>query len=269
MRRSIGAALILTGVVVPAHADPLDSVLQRIQPTRAVFLLRQAGDPPAGALTISGRFTIEKRITCREIANTVLMELRMTAGAQSESMHGEYQDAETRNGRTLRLSNRVVMGDREMIREAVEVTLESREGPGGARISGAKIEALKLEAGTVLPGTHFLSTLAAALEGTRYFEQRVFIGTSEARTVSKRVTILARGRAATAAGLGEFADKPGWSIRTERVWPSGAMSGQAQSDDVFLTEDGVTTYFTLRFMAFELIGTPISIEKLPKTDCLG
>src|SRR6185503_6262955 len=145
--------------------------------------------------------------------------------------------------------------------------LQSREGPGEAKIKGAAGEDLKLEAGTVLPGTHILRMMQAAADGKKELEHRVFYGLDQLKVTNSRVTILSAGRSGKEKGLGEFADKPGWTIKEEHKEIGGEPGAAGQSSEMFLTEDGVTTSLSLSVQGLELQGIALSIEKLPKPDC--
>ena len=87
------------------------------------------------------------------------------------------------------------------------------------------------------------------------------------RITNSRVTIVAAGRSGTEKALGEFADKPGWTIKEEHKEAGGTPGGAAQSSEAFITEDGVTTALAISVQGLELQGTAVSIEKLPRPDC--
>lgn len=269
MKRAILALALLVGAEAPAAAeDDLDKVWARIQPARAVYTLRPRAKPESdGAVAMSGRLVLEARLTCTELATSLGLEIRASSGAQSMTAALEQKATETRDGRILRFSSRTLENGRETERREGQAVLQSRDGPGEAKIKGAATEDVKLEPGTILPGTHTLRMLAAAAAGKQRLEHRVFYGLDQMKIAQARVTIKSAGRAGKEKGLGAFADKPGWTIVEEHKEIGGPPGAPTQTSEMFVTEDGVTTALTLSVQGLELAGVPLSIEKLPKPEC--
>jgi hypothetical protein len=259
--------VLLAAAPVPAAAqDTLGAIYDRIQPARGIYLLRQRGGEAGGA-TMSGRMTVAARLTCAELATEVIMDIRVSGGAQTTSMKLEQMASETRDGRIYRFTSVTYENGRETERREGQAVLQSRTGPGEAKIKGAAAEDLKLDPGTILPGTHLLRIIEAATAGKKEIEHRVFYGLDQMRITNSRVTIVGAGRSGKEKGLGDFADKPGWTIREDHKEAGGTPGGAAQSSESFMTEDGVTTAVSISVQGLELQGTTLSIEKLPKPDC--
>jgi hypothetical protein len=126
---------------------------------------------------------------------------------------------------------------------------------------------VKIEGGTILPGTLMLRTLAEAAAGKKSFEARVFYGFDQMKVAQARITIKGAGRSGKEKGLGEFADKPGWTIHQEQKEVGGQPDSATQVAEMFVTEDAVATSILLQVQGLELVGTPLQIEKLPKPEC--
>ncbi len=260
--------LLLAAAALPAAAqDEYEKLWDKLQPARAVYVLRQRGEQTNGAVTMSGRMVVEARLSCTALATTLTMEIRASSGGQTMAMTLEQKSTETRDGKVYRFSASTVENGRETERREGQAVLQSRDGPGEATIKGAAAEDLKLEAGTVLPGTHMLRTLRAAAAGKKELESRVFYGLDQMRITTTRVTVLGAGKSGKEKGLGAFADRPGWKIREEYREIGGQPGATTQTSEVFMTEDGVATSITLSIQGLELAGTALSIEKLPKPEC--
>lgn len=267
MRKFQSCLLLVLALPAPAFADPLEAGWAKLQPARAVYVLRQRGEGTGDAAAISGRMVVEAKLTCTELATTMTMEIRATSGAQTMTAAVEQQSTESRDGKVYRFSARTLENGRETERREGQAVLQSRDGPGEAKVKGASVEDVKLEAGTVLPGTHLLRMLAAAAEGKTALEYRVFYGIDQMKIVNTKVTIGPAGRSGKEKGLGEFADKPGWTFREEHKEVGGQPDSATQTVEMFMTEDAVTTRILLAIQGLELVGTPITIEKLPKPEC--
>lgn len=257
---------LLLAAPAPAAADELGALYDKLQPARGVYMLRQRGGDTNGAV-MSGRMVVEARLTCDELVTSLTMDIRASSGGQTMTLKLEQKANETRDGRIYRFSSATYENGRELERREGQAVLQSRNGPGEAKIKGAAGEDLKLEPGTVLPGTHMLRIMQAAAAGKKEIEHRIFYGLDQMRITNSRATILGAGRSGKEKGLGEFADKPGWTVREEHKSIGGVPGGAAQSSESFLTEDGVTTTLTISVQGLELQGTPLSIERLPKPDC--
>jgi hypothetical protein len=263
-------ALVLAGVApAPAAAqDDLGKLWMKFQPARGVYTLRQRGAAESnGAVAMTGRMVVEARLTCEEFVSSFAMDLRASSGGQTMTVRLEQKANETRDGKIYRFSSITIENGRESERREGQAVLQSREGPGEAKIKGAAGEDLKLEAGTVLPGTHMLRMIQAAAAGKKEYEHRVFYGLDQMKVTTTRVTILGAGRSGKEKGLGEFADKPGWTIKEEHKEIGGAPGGASQTSETFLTADGVATAVTISVQGLDLHGTALSIEKLPKPEC--
>lgn len=269
MRTRIALLVLLCATASPAAAqDDLDKVWTKLQPARGVYVLRQKGaESGSDAVAMSGRMVAEARITCTEIATMLTMELRASSGGQTTSVKLEQKATESRDGRIYRFSSITTENGRESERREGQAVLQSREGPGEAKIQGTANEDIKLEPGTILPGTHILRMMAAAAAGKKELEHRVFYGLDQMKITNSHVAILGAGRSGKEKGLGEFTDKPGWTIREEHREIGGTPGAASQSTEMFMTEDGVTTALTLSVQGLELVGTALSIEKLPKPEC--
>jgi hypothetical protein len=267
MRKISGVVLLALAWPAPANADPLEAGWAKVQPARAVYVLRQRGEGTGDAAAISGRMVVEAKLTCTEFATTMTMEIRATSGAQTMTAAIEQQSTETRDGKVYRFSARTTENGRETERREGQAVLQSRDGPGEAKVKGSSVEDVKLEAGTVLPGTHLLRMLAAAAESKTALEYRVFYGLDQMKIVNTKVTIGPAGRSGKEKGLGEFADKPGWTFREEHKEVSGQPDSTTQTVETFMTEDAVTTRILMAIQGLELVGTPITIEKLAKPEC--
>jgi hypothetical protein len=261
--------LIAAGAMPAAAQDAIEQAWSKIQPTRAVYVLRQrgSGESGNGTVAMSGRVVVELRLNCTEIATLLQMDLRASSGGGIVTMKLEQKSAETRDGRIYRFSAATYENGRESERREGQAVLQGREGPGEAKIKGASGEDLKLEPGTILPGTHLMRMLQAAAAGKKGLENRVFYGFDQMKITGARVTILGAGRSGKEKGLGEFADKPGWRIREEYKEIGGEPGAATQTSEMFVTEDGVTTELSLSMQGLELAGTAISIEKLAKPEC--
>lgn len=260
---------LLAATALPAAAqDNLEKLWTKIQPARAVYVLRQRGAAESnGAAALSGRMVVEARLTCTEFASSLTMDIRASSSGQTMTVRLEQKATETRDGKIYRFSSVTSENGRESERREGQAVLQSRDGPGEATIKGAVNEEVKLEHGTILPATHILRMLEAAAAGKKDLEHRVFYGFDQLKVTNSRVTILGAGRSGKEKGLGEFADKPGWTIKEEHKEVGGEPGAAAQSSEMFITEDGVTTTLTLSVQGLELAGTPLSIEKLPKPEC--
>jgi hypothetical protein len=263
------AVLVLVPAASPAFAqDDLDKVWAKIQPGRAVYTLRQgAGERGSDAAALSGRMIIEARLTCEEIVSTMTMELRATSGAQTTTVTLEQKTTETRDGKVYRFSSRTLENGRESENREGQAVLQTRDGPGEAKIKGAAAEEVKIDAGTILPGTLMLRMLAAAAAGKPTLEARVFYGFDQMKLAQVKVTIKGAGRSGKEKGLGEFADKPGWTIHQEHKELGGTPDSPTQAVEMFVTEDTITTSIKMQVQGLELIGTPLSIEKIAKPEC--
>lgn len=258
--------LVAVAAPAPAAADPLEAVWAKVQPARGVYTLRQRGEG-SGDSVIAGRLVIEAKLTCADLSTSMTMELRVTSGAQTMSVMVEQQSTETRDGKVYRFSARTVENGRDTERREGQAILQSREGPGEATVKGSSVEDVKLEAGTILPGTHLLRIMAAAAEGKTALEHRIFYGIDQMKIVNTKVAILGSGRSGKEKGLGEFTDKPGWTIKEEHKEVGAQADATTQSVEMFMTEEAVTTRIVMSIQGLELIGTPLSIEKLPKPAC--
>jgi len=271
MRRVCAVIAVLAAVpaAAPAFAqDELDKVWTKIQPARGVYTLRQrGGERGSDAASLSGRLIIEARVTCDEMATSMTMELRATSGAQTMTVTLEQKTTESRDGKVYRFGSRTLENGRETENREGQAVLQSRNGPGEAKIKGSAAEDVKIEAGTILPATLLLRTLAEATAGKPSFEARVFYGFDQIKIAQVRVTIKGAGRSGKEKGLGEFADKPGWTIHQEHKEVGGQPDSQAQATEMFITEDAIATSIVLQVQNLELVGTPLSIEKLPKPEC--
>lgn len=267
LKRAVLLAVLVAPFAAHVHAeDAADKGWAKIQPARAVFLLRQGGKSDADGTLLTGKLVAEAKLTCSEMSTSMTMELRATSGAQTVTVVIEQQATESRDGKLYRFSSRSLENGAVTERREGQAVLEQRDGPGEAKIKGAHDEDLKLPAGTILPGTHILRVMAAAAAGKTALEHRVFYGLDQMRIVNVKVTIKGAGRSEKAKGLGEFADKPGWTIREEQR-ETGAAGGQTHVSEMFVTEDAVATRMTISVQGLELVGTPLSVEKLPKPDC--
>ena len=260
------ATLLLAAASAPAAAqDDIGKLYDKLQPARAVYTLRQRGGDTNGAV-MSGRMVVEARLTCEELATAMTMDIRASGTGQTMTLKLEQKASETRDGRIYRFSSVTYENGRELERREGQAVLQSRDGPGEAKIKGTAGEDLKLEPGTVLPGTHMLRILQAAAAGKKEIEHRVFHGLEQMQITNSRAAILGAGRSGKEKGLGEFADKPGWTVK-EEIRSIGGAPGATQSSESFLTEEGVTTALTISVQNLELRGTALSIEKLPKPEC--
>lgn len=269
MKTRIALVALLAANAAPAAAqEDIDKIWTKLQPARGVYVLRQKGsDTGNDAVAMTGRMVAEAKITCTELATTLTMELRASSGGQTMSVKLEQKSSETRDGRIYRFSSVTTENGRESERREGQAVLQSRDGPGEAKIQGTANEDIKLEPGTILPGTHILRMMMAAAAGKKEIEHRVFYGLDQMKITNARVAILGAGRSGKEKGLGEFTDKPGWTIREEHREIGGAPGASSQATEMFLTEDGVTTSLTLSIQGLELVGTALSIEKLPKPEC--
>lgn len=267
MRKLSLFLLVAVGAPAPAVADPLAAIWAKVQPSRAVYTLRQRGEGTGDAAAINGRMVLEAKLTCGELSTSMSMELRVTSGAQTMTAVVEQQATETRDGKVYRFSSRSLENGRETERREGQAVLQSRDGPGEATVKGASVEEVKIEAGTILPGTHLLRIMAAAAEGKTALDHRIFYGLDQMKIVNSKVTIAGAGRSGKEKGLGEFADKPGWTLKEEQKEVNPQPDAPTHSVEMFLTEDAVTTRIVLAIQGLELIGTPLSIEKLPKPEC--
>jgi hypothetical protein len=269
MRRLMTAVLLAAAATPAAAQEDVEKQWSKMQPARGVYTLRQRGEPESGSdsVAMSGRMIVEAKLTCAEFLSTLTMDIRASSGGQTMTMKLEQKGSETRDGKIYRFSSVTYENGRESERREGQAVLQSRDGPGEAKIKGASNEDIKLEAGTVLPGTHILRMMAAAASGKKELEHRVFYGLDQMKITASRVTILGAGRSGKEKGLGEFADKPGWTIKEEHKDTSGGPDATSQTSEMFVTEDGVTTSLSLAIQGLELTGTALSIEKLPKPEC--
>jgi hypothetical protein len=269
MKTRIALIAILAATAAPAAAqDDVDKVWTKLQPARGVYVLRQKGaESGSDAVAMTGRMVAEARITCTELATLLTIELRASSGGQTTNVKVEQKSNESRDGRIYRFSSVSYENGRESERREGQAILQTRDGPGEAKIQGSANEDIKLEAGTILPGTHILRMMAAAAAGKKEIEHRVFYGLDQMKITNSHVAILGAGRSGKEKGLGEFTDKPGWTIKEEHREIGGAPGASTQATEMFMTEDGVTTSLTLSIQGLELVGTALSIEKLPKPEC--
>ena len=269
MKRVIPPLIVVLAAAAPAAAqDGLGKIWDKIQPARAVYVLRpHVTEQNNDALQMSGRMVVEARLTCDEFISSLTMEIRASSGGQTMSVRLEQKSTETRDGRIYRFSSSSSENGREIERREGQAVLQSREGPGEAKIKGATTEDVKLDPGTILPGTHILRMMAAAAEGKKELEHRVFYGLDQMKISNARVTVLGSGRSGKEKGLGDFADKPGWTIKEEHREIGGTPGAPTQTSEMFVTEGGVATSVTLSVQNLELTGTPLSIETLPKPAC--
>lgn len=269
MKRLLIPAVLVALAPAPVQAqDELEKLWSKIQPARAVYTLRQKGGGESnGSVAMSGRMVIEARITCTEFITSLTMEIRASSGGQTMTVKLEQKAQETRDGKIYRFSSLTSENGRQTEHREGQAVLQSREGPGEATIKGAASEDVKLEPGTILPGTHVLRMLQAAAAGKKQLEHRVFYGLDQMKVTNSRVTILGAGRSGKEKGLGEFADKPGWTFREEHKEIGGEPGAGGQSSEAFMTEDGVTTALSISVQGLDLQGTTLSIEKLPKPEC--
>ena len=271
MRKVCVAIAFLAAVPAasPAFAqDDLDKVWTKIQPARGVYTLRQrTTERGSETAALSGRMIVEARLTCDEMASTMTLELRATSGAQTMTVTLEQKTTESRDGKLYRFSSRTLENGRETENREGQAVLQTRTGPGEAKIKGSSAEDVKIEAGTILPGTLLLRTLAEAAAGKQSFEARVFYGFDQMKVAQARITIKGAGRSGKEKGLGEFADKPGWTIHQEHKEIGGTPDSATQVAEMFVTEDAIATSILLQVQGLELVGTPLSIEKLAKPEC--
>jgi hypothetical protein len=235
LRRAAIIAVLAAPCAAPAHAqDDLDKVWTKIQPHRAVYTLRQKGSDRGSdsGPTIAGRMVTETRLTCGEMVSSMTLELRATSGAQTTSVMLEQKGTESRDGKVYRFSSRTAENGRISESREGQAVLETRNGPGEAKIKGATAEDVKIEAGTILPGTHILRMMAAAAAGQKSLEHRA-----------------------------------GWTIREEHKEQGGSVDAATQTSEMFVTEEAVATAITIQVQNLELVGTVLSIEKLPKSEC--
>ncbi len=268
MRKFLPALLLAAAATPAAAQDDLEKQWNKIQPARGIYVLRQRGAPDSnGAVAMSGRMVIEARLTCTEFVSSLTMDIRASSGGQTMTVKLEQKGSETRDGKIYRFSSVTYENNRESERREGQAVLQSREGPGEAKIKGSASEDMKLEAGTILPGTHILRMMSAAAAGKKELENRVFYGLDQMKVTATRVTILGAGRSGKEKGLGEFADKPGWTIKEEHKEIGGAPGGAAQTSEMFVTEEGIATTLSISVQGLELAGTALSIEKLAKPEC--
>lgn len=265
MKRLLVPLVLFAGAPAAAQ-DEIGKLYDKLQPARAVYTLRQRDGDTNGAV-LSGRMVVEARLTCEALVTELVMDIRASGTGQTMTLKLEQKANETRDGRIYRFSSATFENGRETERREGQAVLQSRNGPGEAKIKGAAGEDLKLEPGTVLPGTHMLRIMQAAAAGKKELEHPIFYGLDQMRITNSRVTILGAGKSGKEKGLGEFADKPGWTIREEHKDASGGPGGASQSSESFMTEDGVTTAIAISVQGLELRGTVLSIEKLPKPEC--
>ncbi len=259
-------ALLVVAPMPAAAQDELGALYDKLQPARAIYTLRQRNGDNNGA-AMSGRMVVEARLTCDDLQTELIMDLRASGTGQTMTVKLEQKATETRDGRIYRFSSVTYENGRELERREGQAVLQSRDGPGEAKIKGAAGEDLKLEPGTILPGTHMLRIMQAAAAGKTELEHRIFYGLDQMRITNSRVAILGAGRSGKEKGLGEFTDKPGWNIREEHHDSGNTPGGPTQSSEAFMTEDGVTTALAIAVQGLELQGTVLSIEKLPKPEC--
>jgi len=263
------AVLAAVPAAAPAFAqDDLDKVWAKIQPARGVYTLRQrGGESGSDATALSGRMILEARMTCDEMISSMTMELRATSGAQTVTVTLEQKTTETRDGKVYRFGSRTLENGRETESREGQAVLQTRNGPGEAKIKGSTAEDVKIEAGTILPGTLLLRMLADAAGGKQSLEHRVFYGFDQMKIAQVRIAVKGAGRSGKEKGLGEFADKPGWTIHQEHKEVGGQPDSPTQATEMFVTEDAIATSIVLQVQNLELVGTPLSIEKLPKPEC--
>jgi hypothetical protein len=259
------AALALSAASARAD-DSAAKLWSKLQPARAVYLLRQPSASADEGSLITGRMTIEGRLSCDELSTTLTIDLRATSGAQTMTVAVAQHSTESRDGRIYRFSAQTTENGAVVEHREGQAVLESREGPGDATIKGARAEDFKLAAGTILPGTHMLRVLATAAAGKRQLEDRVFYGLDRMRIADVKVMISGLGKSSKSAALGAYSEKPGWTIREEQK-EFGAPHAPTQVSESFVTEDGVATRITLSMQGLELVGMPLSIEKFPKPTC--
>lgn len=271
MRRLCVVLAVLAAVPAAAPAFAQDDLAKgwaKVQPARGVYTLRQRpAERGSEATALSGRMIIEARLTCEEIISSMTMEMRATSGAQTMTVTLEQKTTESRDGKLYRFSSRTLENGRETENREGQAVLQTRNGPGEAKIKGSAAEDVKLDAGTILPGTLLLRTLADAAGGKHSSEHRVFYGFDQMKIAQVRMTIKGAGRSGKEKGLGEFADKPGWTIHQAHKEVGGQPDSPTQATEMFVTEDAIATSIVLQVQNLELTGTPLSIEKLPKPEC--
>jgi hypothetical protein len=265
------AAAFLAFAHPAAAQDEFDALWTKLQPYRAVFALRLREQPSGAAenVALSGRMEMESRLGCHDFAVAITMTLRMTAGAQSVTAVLEQKSHETRNGRIYRFSTRTLENGHETERREGQAVLETRDGPGEGTIKVGAPETVRIEPGTVLPGTHNLRMLAAAAAGKREVKHRVFFGQDQMRLTDVTATITSRGTAPKHAGLGEFAGKPGWTIREDYREVGSGPDVQPHVTETFYTEEGVPADVLVTVQGLAIAGRALSVEKLPKPECKG
>jgi hypothetical protein len=239
---------------------------QNLQPYRAVYELRQAARPGTSLNLQSASATVEARIGCKDVEYMSTMSLNFVGrGGHTVTRTVELKTKESHDGRTLRFSSRLNEDGRDIRRHESQAALETSDGPGEGVVTRGAPERTKLQRGTVLPGTHFVRSLAAAAAGKTETKHRVYAGEDEIRLADITSTVVGTGTAPASATLGDFAGKPGWTIR-EVVHGVGERS-PARITESFITADGVTTSMKMMLQGIELVGKAVKIEKLPKPSC--
>lgn len=267
-------AVLLLSAAIPATALPAAAQdankdgWAKFQPYKSVFSLRPGAMPDGGeAVRMTGRMEMETKMTCADVTTAVAMSLRITGGAQTMTAEFDQTMTESRDGKVYRFSTKSIENGRISEQREGQAVLESPDGPGEGTIKVAASESIKLDRGTVLPSTHMLRLLANAAAGKTEFQSRVFYGMDQMKLTDVHVTVKSKGNSPKTAGLGDFADKPGWTIREEYREVGGPADGQPQATEAFYTEDGVPVAIKVTVQGLEIIGTPLSVEKLPKPQC--
>ena len=144
MRFLISLALLAAAAAPAAAQDDLDKVWTKIQPARAVYVLRQRGAPESnGAVAMSGRMVVEARLTCTELATSLTMEIRASSSGQTMSVKLEQKSSETRDGKIYRFSSVTSENGRENDGESTSVhgatsnvrSMDARNGPSWTTFS--------------------------------------------------------------------------------------------------------------------------------------
>jgi hypothetical protein len=263
------AALASFAALGPAQAkEDSEYLYGKLQSYRAVYDLRQiARSANAAPVTVSGRMTTETRIGCKEIEVAASLTLRVASGGRSVDVDSEWKTQETSDGRTFRHSMHMMQGGRVVRRHEAEAVLQTREGPGRGIVKRGAPETLKLEPGTVLPGTHSLRALAAAAAGRTEVKHRVYVGEDEVRLADLMTTVVGSGTAPANAALGEAAGKAGWRLRDVSRAVGPGQNGAPRLTESFITNDGITTSTTFTVQGIRLASTASKIELLPKAKC--
>src|SRR5262249_52615892 len=104
---SLVLAFFLVAAGTPAAAqDDVGKLWAKIQPARAVYVLRQrGGEQSNGAVQMSGRMVVEARLTCDDFISSLAMNIRASSGGQTMSVSLEQKSTETRDGKIYRFTS--------------------------------------------------------------------------------------------------------------------------------------------------------------------